>query len=112
MLLSCYGALLTAPQRTVMDLYFNEDLSLQEIADDQGISRQAVHDMVSRTLRKLEGYERRMGLVEQNSRRLDALNECLRLAGACVDDEVRTPLTARLTSLIQEEEQPSWRLKA
>ena len=45
-----YGALLTEKQRSVMALYHEENLSLSEIADEYGISRQAVHD----TLKKAE----------------------------------------------------------
>ena len=47
-----YGALLTKRQREVMELYHEENLSLAEIADEFGISRQGVHDALQKGARK------------------------------------------------------------
>ncbi|NLP44695.1 MAG: YlxM family DNA-binding protein, partial [Peptococcaceae bacterium] len=58
-----YGPLLTSKQAKVWDLYYQQDFSLSEIADQQGISRQAVHDLLKRTEKILESYEQRLGLV-------------------------------------------------
>ena len=43
-----YGELLTEKQRTCFDLYYNQDLSLSEIAEDLGVTRQGVHDTLAR----------------------------------------------------------------
>ena len=60
-----YGELLNAHQRKVYeDFYFN-DLSLSEIAKEEAISRQGVHDLVRRSLKSLEGYEQKLHLVEK-----------------------------------------------
>ena len=60
-----YGELLTDHQRSVYeDVVFN-DLSPSEIAKEQGISRQGVHDIVKRCARSLEEYERKLHLVEK-----------------------------------------------
>ncbi len=60
-----YGELLNAHQRKAYeDFYFN-DLSLGEIAQEEGISRQGVHDLVKRSARTLEEYERKLHLVEK-----------------------------------------------
>ena len=104
-LLTCYGALLTPAQRALMDLYYDEDLSLHEIAEQQGISRQGVHDILTRSLRKLEGYEARLGLVQRGSERLEALARCLELAKRLPDGQDAEALRAALDRLIQEEEQ-------
>jgi uncharacterized protein len=56
-LLDCYGALLTARQREYLDLYYNENLTLSEIADCFRISRQAVHDAMVRGEEQLFRYE-------------------------------------------------------
>ena len=57
LLLDCYGALLTEKQRDCFDLYCNQDLTLAEIAELQGTSRQGVHDAVSRAEAQLLRYE-------------------------------------------------------
>ena len=57
LLLDYYGSLLTEKQKTYFDLYYNQDLSLSEIAQQEGISRQGVHDTITRAetlLRDLE----------------------------------------------------------
>jgi predicted DNA-binding protein YlxM (UPF0122 family) len=68
-----YGALLTDHQREVLDLYLRSDWSLAEIADHQGTSRAAVHDLVRRSTRSLEEYERRLGLLSEAGRRRRAI---------------------------------------
>ena len=106
LLLAAYGALLTDAQRELMELYYNEDLSLHEIAEEQGISRQGVHDMVTRALKKFEGYEARLGLLAQSARRSEELNRCLNLAKTLPKDSGRDELISALEGMIMEEEQP------
>lgn len=64
-LLDFYGQLLTERQYEVMDLHYNSDLSLGEIADDLGISRQGVHDSIRKAKRTLLSYEARLRLAER-----------------------------------------------
>jgi uncharacterized protein len=68
-----YGALLTDHQREVLDLHLRSDWSLAEIAANQGTSRAAVHDIVRRSTRSLEGYEGRLGLLKEAERRRRAV---------------------------------------
>lgn len=58
-----YGALLTETQRDCYDLYYNEDLSLTEIAELRGISRQGTWDNIRHAEEKLREFEEKTGLV-------------------------------------------------
>ncbi|HIS07370.1 MAG TPA: YlxM family DNA-binding protein [Candidatus Choladocola avistercoris] len=60
-----YGELLTEHQKRVYEDVVLNDYSLSEIADELGISRQGVHDMVKRCSRLLNGYEEKLHLVEK-----------------------------------------------
>ena len=60
-----YGELLTTHQKEVYEQFILEDLSLSEIAESAGISRQGVHDMIRRCQKALEGYENKLHLVER-----------------------------------------------
>ncbi|MFR3727360.1 YlxM family DNA-binding protein [Lacrimispora sp.] len=60
-----YGALLTEHQRHVYEDVVFYDLSLSEIAEEQGISRQGVHDLIKRCDKILEGYEEKLHLMEK-----------------------------------------------
>ena len=62
-LLDFYGPLLTAHRREVLRLYCEEDLSLQEIADQLGITRQGVSDALNKGRRQLSEYEQKLGLA-------------------------------------------------
>lgn len=74
-----YGELLTAHQRQIYEDAVYHDMSLTEIADIQGISRQGVHDLLRRCDRILEQYEAQLGLVKkfalikEKAQRIDAL---------------------------------------
>lgn len=60
MLLQIYGKLLTQKQYEFMDYYYNEDLSLSEIAENQNITRQAVREILAKSKNKLEEYEEKV----------------------------------------------------
>ena len=67
------GALLTEKQQTYFDLYYNQDLSLAEIAEQEGISRQGVHDAISRSEALLASFERVTGCVAREQKLRHAL---------------------------------------
>ena len=60
-----YGELLTERQQQVYESVVLEDYSLSEVAEDLGISRQGVHDMIKRCNKTLEEYEQKLHLVEK-----------------------------------------------
>jgi predicted DNA-binding protein YlxM (UPF0122 family) len=55
-----YSPLLTATQREITDLYFNYDLSLAEIAEQKGVSRQSVSDCLQKCRKQLEAYDQKL----------------------------------------------------
>ena len=60
-----YGSLLTPHQQDIYGMLIYQDLSLNEIAQQQGISKQAVSDLVRRVSAQLAEYERRLGLLNR-----------------------------------------------
>ena len=75
LLLDFYGALLTERQSEILESYLNEDLSMQEIADDLDISKSAVNDTVHRSLETLKKYEDKLGLINAYEARQTILNK-------------------------------------
>ena len=65
-----YRGLLTLTQREITDMYFNMDLTVSEIAEQKGISRQAVSECLKGCKKQLEEYEEKLGLRQK----IDALN--------------------------------------
>ena len=82
LLFDYYGDLLTEKQRTCFDLYYNQDLSLAEIAEEGGISRQGVHDSLSRAEAALRMIEEKIGCVGRDLRVHKAAEEIIGLAKA------------------------------
>jgi len=74
-----YGNLLTPKQREVFEMYFQHDLSLGEIAEGNGISRQGVHDLTRRAIRTLERAEARLGLAARFTRQEKVLQRVRQL---------------------------------
>ena len=64
-LLDFYGEILTGTQRETVDAYYNQDMSLSEIAGDRGISRQGVRDAIKRAEQQLIEMEEKLGLVKR-----------------------------------------------
>lgn len=71
-LLDFYGDVLSERRLTVMTMYYNEDLSLAEIADEIGISRQGVRDLIKKSEEELTALEEKLGLA----RKFGNLKEC------------------------------------
>ena len=77
MLLDFYGELLTPKQRECYDLHYNDDLSLAEIAEQLGISRQGVWDNIRRAESSLQDIEEKTGLIRRFSRTQQSLDKLL-----------------------------------
>ncbi|MBO4688928.1 MAG: hypothetical protein J5636_10505 [Clostridiales bacterium] len=74
MLLDFYGQLLTERTRDILELRFQEDMSLAEIAEDLSISRQAAHDAIHRGVSSLTEYEEKLKLVERFAQQKKTIN--------------------------------------
>ena len=77
-LLDFYGEMLTEKQRDVVELYYNEDLSLSEIAAHSQITRQGVRDSIKRAEGILLGLEERPGLAKRFRRIQEGLDQIIR----------------------------------
>lgn len=64
-LLDVYGQLLTEKQRFAIDMYYNEDLSLAEIAEEIDISRQGIRESIKQGEKHLLEYEEQLGVVKR-----------------------------------------------
>ena len=100
-----YGPLLTRHQQEVYSAAVYEDLSLSEVAEQYGITRQGVHDLLRRCDRILKDYEEKLGLVAQyhaQSRGISALKAML--TGARQQDgslQLSTAQTAEVMQLLE-----------
>ena len=84
MLYDFYGELLTDHQRSIYEDAVYNDMSLGEIAEERGISRQGVHDLIRRCDRILQDYESKLHLVERFARAKETVMKIKRLA--CISD--------------------------
>jgi len=99
-LLDWYGAFLTERQRSLVRLYAYEDLSLGEIADREGISRQAVRDAIATAEAELKDMEYKLRLIETNQK----LRRLLAELGETNLDERQKDLLRQLAGLVSEED--------
>lgn len=83
-----YGELLTDHQRQIYEAVALNDYSLSEVAQDLGISRQGVHDMIRRCNHTLEEYEGKLHLVEKFIRIRDQIRKIQKIADACQMQEI------------------------
>lgn len=78
-LLDYYSLLLTDRQSYVLNLYYNEDWSLAEIADELNVSRQNIYDIINRAGKKLQEYEHKLKLVERTLQSNYKLDKALKI---------------------------------
>ncbi|MCR5592701.1 MAG: DNA-binding protein [Saccharofermentans sp.] len=93
LLLDFYGNLLTDKMRLTLEMYLNDDLSLTEIAAEEDISRQGVHDKVKRGLLQLKEYEVKLGLVKRFLEQKKTINKAISLMDNNKYDDARVVLS-------------------
>ena len=74
-LLELYGSLLTMRQKEALTLYYEDDLSLAEIAENRGISRQGVMELVRNGREQLSRYEETLGLLKKKARLISQIEQ-------------------------------------
>ena len=99
MLFDFYGELLTDKQREYYDLHYNEDLSLYEIAEQSGVSRQAVWDIIRRAEAAMQETERKCGFVAKAVRRRKLLEEIEASVLALPESGERQAILSKLSEL-------------
>lgn len=103
LLFDYYGELLTERQRSCLDLRYNQDLSLGEIAQELGISRQGVHDNLSRAEALLQNMEDKTGCVHRALDARHAVQVILSAAAQLADypNETVSKLAAQIIAAAQ-----------
>ena len=96
MLLDCYGDLLTDHQRSIMELYYCEDLSLAEIGDPLGITRQAVRSLIKRTEDILLNYEEKLRFAERLGKMRECFGNIENAAQHITDNSLKQTITAEI----------------
>ncbi|MFV9831633.1 putative DNA-binding protein [Bacillus stercoris] len=94
-----YQSLLTSKQKSYMSLYYLDDFSLGEIAEEYEVSRQAVYDNIKRTEAMLEQYEEKLLLLKKFQERKEMFNKLKEIASGSKEEEEITALIEALEKL-------------
>lgn len=103
LLFDYYGDLLTERQRSCVDMRYNQDLSLSEIAEELGVSRQGVYDNLSRAEALLRNMEEKTGCVQRAIETRKAVREILDAANKLItyQDKAVSVLAAQIVEAAQ-----------
>ena len=77
LLMDIYSPLLTEKQKNIMELYYNDDLSLAEIAELNNTSRQAIHDLITRCYKQILSYEDKLNLLKKSLEKESVIEDLL-----------------------------------
>lgn len=98
-LLDFYGDMLTEKQRDFLGYYYNDDFSLAEIAENEGITRQGVRDSIKRAESQLTDMETRLGLVRRFDEVRDGLREIMQSAADIQEQNKRFGMSREINDL-------------
>ncbi len=102
MLLDFYGDMLTEKQRDFISFYYNDDLSLAEIAENVGITRQGVRDAIKRAESQLIEMEERVGFVARFEQIKAGLSKISKKAGRINEENLKCGLSREINDLTVE----------
>ncbi|NLA72296.1 MAG: DNA-binding protein [Clostridiales bacterium] len=100
LLLDFYGDMLTDNQRNFLGYYYNDDLSLSEIAQNEGITRQGVRDAVKRAENQLFEMENRLGHAKRFQQVRRGLNEIIECTDNINDFNMRNSLSREVNDAV------------
>lgn len=98
-LLDFYGGLLTEKQSAALDAYYNQDMSLAEIADEMGISRQGVLAFLKQGEKHLKSFEEKLGLAAKFQAVNGGLDEMREIAKRLTDESAKQELLSLIGSI-------------
>jgi predicted DNA-binding protein YlxM (UPF0122 family) len=101
-----YGVLLPPKQREIFRLYYEDNLSLGEIAEEYGLTRQGIHETIKRGEKKLRDFEKKLGLIrkfKQEKQIIDEMKENIRQLIQMRKEDVQ--LISELKELVKEMDQ-------
>lgn len=97
-----YGELLTEHQKRIYEEAVYHDMSLSEIADEHGISRQGVHDLIKRCDKSLSEYESRLHLVKKFTRTKEKVHALKEMLDKLEDKTMSRNLQALINEILEE----------
>ncbi len=95
-LMDFYGEMLTEKQRSFLEYYYNDDLSLSEIAENEGITRQGVRDAIKRAETQLRDMENRLGVAKRFEDMRSGLNEIIDYSNKIAEYNLRHSLSKEI----------------
>jgi predicted DNA-binding protein YlxM (UPF0122 family) len=95
-LIDFYGEMLTAKQRDFLEYYYNDDLSLSEIAENEGITRQGVRDAIKRAETQLKDMESRLGMAKRYEEIREGLAEIIEVSNQIAEYNLRHSLSKEI----------------
>ena len=96
MLLDFYGDMLTEKQRDFLEYYYNDDFSLSEIAENEGITRQGVRDAIKRAETQLLDMESKLGVAKRFEEMRSGLNEIIEFSNQIAEYNLRHGLSREI----------------
>ena len=99
-LLDFYGECLTEKQRGVLDYYYNDDLSLSEIAENEGITRQGVRDAIKRAENILIDMEQKLGFAKRSKQLKESFDEIMKCADAINNYNMNISLSREINDAV------------
>ncbi len=97
LLLDVYGTMLNEKQRYALEMYYCDDLSLSEIADNIGITRQGVRDQIKHAEEELDNLDSKLGLIDK----FDELRKVIVEIENVAENELVKSLCSRVKSLLE-----------